>query len=308
MNDRTGVLFFVGVAALLAVTFSPSTTHAKPTAEQKCQAEKIRVLALHYLCRQKAEAKAVLKGTAPDYTKCDETVGKALDKLEDKFPLGGPALGCTEDSVHVRSQLLGLARRDAADMACRLKRERLVRRNETGGAILFVDFYMDLNPVLALRHTGNVPVSHARCFYANDNGSCVGSAEFDVDVAAHSEVAWAPSAGSGSIPAVPAGMTEGFLVCTEIDDSGLPIAGNRLIISVSDDERCAQDGIHIRGLPDPVAIFNSHLCLGAAPSSDCPNGPEYEVCPYHPDGTGTPLKPLIEGCWNTISSFTFHCQ
>jgi hypothetical protein len=268
---------------------------------------KIKALAKHYFCRQKEEAAAILAARAPDFTDCDAKIQKALDKIDGKYPGGGPASGCKADSIHPRSMLLNLARRDASDMACRLRQEHLVERIERPGAIVFVDFYRSLNPVFSLRRPNNVPIAHARCFYASNIGSCTGSAEFVVAIPAQSEVTW-PIGGAPGIPAVPASISDGHLVCVEIDDAGVAFSGNDIIASVTDDQRCAHDGVLLRGFYNSTAVFNGDLCLGSPVSADCPNGAEYEACPYNLDGSGTTLEPEIEGCWNTISSFTFHCQ
>jgi hypothetical protein len=296
----------ISVTAIIVGLFAGSAAWAAPTDEQKCEAAKLKAYAKHYFCRQKAEAKAVLAGEAADFAACDAKLTTALGRIEAKFPGTDPAFGCSIDSIHVRSELTNVTRRDAGDMACRLTKEKGVVRIERAGSILFVEFDAALNPTFSLRNVSNIPLVHARCFYAPSQGPCNGSAEFDIDLGAQSDVTWSAATGAGTIPAVPAALTQGFLVCVQIDDAEAPFLGNTLIASVTDDERCAQDGLPIRGLTNPpTAIFTDDLCLGASTSTDCPNGAEYEPCPYLLDGA---LKPQIEACWSTISSFDFHCQ
>ena len=50
----------------------------------KCNADKVRETAKYYACRLKAESKAIKKGEAPDYTKCDSKYSAKWQKAESK--------------------------------------------------------------------------------------------------------------------------------------------------------------------------------------------------------------------------------
>ncbi len=85
----------------------------------------------------------------------------------------------------------------------------------------------------------------------------------------------------GIIPPVPAGFV-GELVCVETDPSGNPIAGNHFTgaatikdISTGDVSRYRAIGSQGNELNDGDDV----LCLGGAPSGQCPGGAEYSGCP-----------------------------
>jgi hypothetical protein len=57
---------------------------AAPTPEESCEIAKNKAAGAYAACRQAAEAKAVQKGVAPDYTKCDARFQGAFAKAEEK--------------------------------------------------------------------------------------------------------------------------------------------------------------------------------------------------------------------------------
>jgi hypothetical protein len=76
-----------GIPAAAIITFlafSPTASAVATGPEDKCEAKKLKATALYASCRLKAEAKAKLKGVAPDYTKCAETFAKQFGKTEEK--------------------------------------------------------------------------------------------------------------------------------------------------------------------------------------------------------------------------------
>ncbi len=68
--------------AAFIVTFSTGIAFAGPTAAEKCESAKNKAAGKYALCRGKAEAKAIRKGTAPEYTKCDSKLDKRWTKAE----------------------------------------------------------------------------------------------------------------------------------------------------------------------------------------------------------------------------------
>ncbi len=63
------------ITVALTTSFAGSALAITP--EDKCEADKNKIAGKYAFCRQKAEAKAIKKGEAPDYSKCDT---KLLDK------------------------------------------------------------------------------------------------------------------------------------------------------------------------------------------------------------------------------------
>ncbi len=50
----------------------------------KCNADKVKEAGKYSFCRLKAESKAIKKGEAPDYTKCDSKYSDKWQKAESK--------------------------------------------------------------------------------------------------------------------------------------------------------------------------------------------------------------------------------
>ncbi|HXC49744.1 MAG TPA: hypothetical protein VN634_02560 [Candidatus Limnocylindrales bacterium] len=76
--------------ALAVITFAASTSLAGPSAEDKCQAGKSKLAGSYLACREKAEAAAVIKGGAPDFSKCTGTFGEKWDDAENKVVAACP--------------------------------------------------------------------------------------------------------------------------------------------------------------------------------------------------------------------------
>ncbi len=68
------------IIALLAL--STGVAFAGPTDAEKCEFAKNKVAGKYAFCRAKAEAKAIKRALAPDYTKCDSKLLKKWDKAE----------------------------------------------------------------------------------------------------------------------------------------------------------------------------------------------------------------------------------
>ena len=277
---------------------------AGPTGAQKCAFEKAKALGDYYACVLKAEGKAFKDNTMPDLTSSDNNIHSAFAKIEAHFG-SLTSGGCTFLDVDQQPYLISKTRRDSTQMACLVTQEAGIDR---GGTVTFVDFTSPNGTTLSVRNTTNVPVQHAKCFYAD--ATCSATSEFALDVPAQGESTWDPENPPAGIPPLPSSPFTGYVVCVSVDDTGIPFFSNALIASVSDANRCPVDGPILRGFDtsdDSIAIFNLQLCLGSPVSTDCPNGADLDPCPYD-FITGTPFKPLFEGCWSTLSSFTFHCQ
>lgn len=73
------------------------------TDEQKCHSKKLKLAGVHAACRQKADAKAILKGTPPDYAKCDEALASKFAKTEEK---AGPGICPSENDADAIQAIL----------------------------------------------------------------------------------------------------------------------------------------------------------------------------------------------------------
>ncbi len=85
-----GSSLFVGISAL---ALSP---------EDKCEATKNKVAGKYAFCRQKAESKAIKKGIAADFSKCDAKLGVQWTKAEAKAVKKGTS--CTDNVSSVQVQ------------------------------------------------------------------------------------------------------------------------------------------------------------------------------------------------------------
>ena len=65
-GSRIGILVLLGVAALLW----PGMARAGATVAEKCASSKHKEVGKYLSCREKMEAKAILKRISPDYTSC----------------------------------------------------------------------------------------------------------------------------------------------------------------------------------------------------------------------------------------------
>jgi len=68
---------FDGISAAFIISLCAGVALAGPTAAEKCESAKNKEAGRYAFCRAKAEAKAIQKGGAPDYSKCD---AKLIDK------------------------------------------------------------------------------------------------------------------------------------------------------------------------------------------------------------------------------------
>jgi hypothetical protein len=98
----------IHAAALLTLlAFPPMAQEAFAAAapEDKCEAKKLTVTGIYASCRFKAEARAALRGTAPDYTACEDIFAKNFAKAEEK---AGPGVCPTEgDHAEVEDTVAG---------------------------------------------------------------------------------------------------------------------------------------------------------------------------------------------------------
>jgi hypothetical protein len=73
---------FQAIYSAFIIAFSAGVAFAGPTDAEKCEATKNKIAGKYAFCRAKAEAKAIKKGIAPDYTKCDAQLGDKWTKAE----------------------------------------------------------------------------------------------------------------------------------------------------------------------------------------------------------------------------------
>jgi hypothetical protein len=95
----------LATAALAIVFLSVTAAHAADPAV-KCESGKLKESSKYAACRLKADAKAVSKAVAADYTKCDSKFGDKWDKTEAK---AGPGICPSEgDKVAVQADITNL--------------------------------------------------------------------------------------------------------------------------------------------------------------------------------------------------------
>ncbi len=78
-----GAPLLTGAVALACLTAS-ATSAAALSDEDKCAVQKMKVAGKYVFCRMKAEAKAIKKGTAPDFAKCDTKFAAKWATIEAK--------------------------------------------------------------------------------------------------------------------------------------------------------------------------------------------------------------------------------
>jgi hypothetical protein len=114
---RRGVFTFLGVLLIAG-----SAEAVDPAV--KCNASKVKEAAKYSACRLKAESKAIKKGEAPDYSKCDTKFSEKWQKAESQAGGACPTLG---DEAPIMDQVIA----DAGTIVARLSGVRFVD-NEDG--------------------------------------------------------------------------------------------------------------------------------------------------------------------------------
>lgn len=93
-RSRIGIVVFLGATALL---WSGAALAQEPPADSKdaikCESKKNMEAAKYAQCLLKQQAKAVKKGTAPDFSKCDAKLQKKWGKIEEKAEGACPSQG-----------------------------------------------------------------------------------------------------------------------------------------------------------------------------------------------------------------------
>ena len=148
----------------------------------------------------------------------------------------------------------------------------------------------------------------AFCTYVDGRGGWQ-SAGFSIALVAEQPLHWSAAGGrtmldggsANEIPAAPADF-RGELLCVEVDGSGAPSGGNRLVgratvttFADGDAFAYAAVGLESSGFNDGDDV----LCIGGEPSDACFIGAEYSSCPDswilgHP-GSGAPDAQLGDG-------------
>jgi hypothetical protein len=128
---------------------------------------------------------------------------------------------------------------------------------------------------------------YVRCHYID--GASWQAASFDLELAnpmqpIHWVAAHGRSAGSGDVNDVPAAPADfrGALLCVQVDGTGAPLSGNRLVGQAT---RVDLDSGDVAGYA-AIGLIGSDtndgdptLCIGGEPSDVCPIGREYDPCP-----------------------------
>ena len=71
-----------GICSALIIVLFAGPALAGPTDAEKCESTKNKIAGKYALCRTKAEARAIKKNIAPDFTKCDSKLDKKWAKAE----------------------------------------------------------------------------------------------------------------------------------------------------------------------------------------------------------------------------------
>jgi hypothetical protein len=157
------------------------------------------------------------------------------------------------------------------------------------------------------------------CTYVD--GTSWDATTFTLSLLAEQPVQWVASRGrtasggddTNDVPAAPASFT-GELVCVEVDVSGAPATGNRLVgratvttLADGDALAYAAVGLTSTGLND----LDDTLCIGE-PSDLCLFGSEYDACPAawllaHPSD-GAPDEQLGDGATQTTRLVVVPCS
>jgi predicted dienelactone hydrolase len=97
-------LRIVACAVVVALAGWSAAAHAGPSLSAKCQAAKLKAAGKACDCRHATMAKALAKGTTPDFTKCADKLAAAFAKAEAKGSCPATGEGATVDG-----RLAGLA-------------------------------------------------------------------------------------------------------------------------------------------------------------------------------------------------------
>lgn len=254
-----------------------------PSAAQQCAAFKIKATGKYYQCRMQADAKAVKKGTTPDFAKCDTKVVEAFQKAEVKY---GTACPTADDSATIQSQIQEHASAIVDDLQA--------VPDLTGASIISlrgIQVTASSDPTLTIRNTSNSLIT-ASCFFASEIGCTV--ADFTVELIKKEVVSWPAGIGdvSHGIPPVATIPFAGEMVCVEIDAASAPIGGNHLSGSVAEPGQCTLPALGILG--NENNNMDNLLILGSID--------EYDSCP------ASIGEAHIESCWSQSASFTFECN
>ncbi len=147
------------------------------------------------------------------------------------------------------------------------------------------------------------------CAYVAGDETWASTTSFTVSLIAEQPLHWVASRGRAAsgeadpnaIPAAPADF-RGELLCVEVDGTGAPSGGNRLVGRATVTTLADGDAFAYAAIGLPSLGFNDGddvLCIGGEPSDDCFIGAEYSSCPAawllnHPSD-GAPDEQLGEG-------------
>lgn len=95
-------------AATMVVAVACVTAVSALTESDKCATQKMKVAGKYVSCRMNEEAKAIKKGTAPDFSKCNTKFADKWDKIESKAAGACPTEGDLEDVANIAIADAGL--------------------------------------------------------------------------------------------------------------------------------------------------------------------------------------------------------
>jgi hypothetical protein len=161
---------------------------------------------------------------------------------------------------------------------------------ERGAAILIFPKVVADGSADTLLQVANLSPSRvgARCSYVDGDRGWQASS-FSLSLVAEQPLYWSAARGRAAtggedpndVPAAPADF-RGELLCVELDGTGAPTDGNRLVgratvTALADGDAFAYAAVGLRGLG--LNDGNETLCIGGDFSDSCLFGAEYDACP-----------------------------
>ena len=115
MQSRFFLRARLWAAGAAVVWLAAGAAWAKLSPEEKCEVAKNQAAGKYALCRQKAEAKAIKQGAAPDYSKCDANLATKWNKATAKAIAKGAS--CLDSVTAAEIQAFVTAHTDAVAAA-----------------------------------------------------------------------------------------------------------------------------------------------------------------------------------------------
>jgi len=289
MKTMTKISIAVPGAALAAVALIAHIAGAAATQAQKCDAAKMSAAGGYARCRMNAEANALKAGVGADFSQCDARLAARVQGIENRY-----GAACSTQGVSTIVDGLSSA---TSSLACALgapARGACIVPSAAQGSILVYESLAvtaSADSTVRLGNRSNI-FALVHCLYVATDPACTVS-DFQLGVPAQSVVTWQASVGAGTIPPLPAIPFYGRLVCVEVDQTDVPLAGNHLVGDVTQAGGQATDATALAGDPNG-GNFDNVLDLGGP-------GHEYDACP-----ASIPVTE-IQSCWS-LGPFVFQCN